>query len=150
MKRDVLKRRVWLIDTIAQNDGISLKHLQEKWLKSEVNDQKTPLNERTFHRDKDDILIIFGIEIKCERNAYFIKNKEEFKGNSFINWLMNSFTISNLLQEWKSMRERILLEEIPSSREFLIPIITAMDRSVQIEFVYQRFQEAEEKSYRLS
>jgi hypothetical protein len=128
MAKDSFKRYIWLLDTIQRFGRITLKDLKAKWEKSSVNDEGKPLAERTFANYRANIEQIFNIEIKCDRatNEYFIDNEYDLNGNSIRDWMLNSLSLRNLLNESVGLHDRILLEDVPSSHRFLTVIIDAM------------------------
>ncbi|MFK8297874.1 helix-turn-helix transcriptional regulator [Capnocytophaga cynodegmi] len=150
MKQDTLNKQIWLIETILQRDGITLKEIKEKWLKSYLNDEQKDFDRSTFNRYRNTIEDIFGISIICQNSKYYIDNKEDIQNNILKKWILNSFTISNFLQEWKSLYHRISLEDIPSGREYLRDIMEAMKQNEQISISYQRFQNDVTKHYVLA
>lgn len=50
---------------------------------------------------------------KANGHKYYIEDREELKKDTVRNWLINSFAISNVLQESRNLK-CILFEEIPS------------------------------------
>lgn len=128
MAKDSFKRYIWLLDTIQRFGRITLKDLKAKWEKSSVNDEGKPLAERTFANYRANIEQIFNIEIKCDRatNEYFIDNEYDLNGNSIRDWMLNSLSLRNLLNESVGLHERIIIEDVPSSHRFLTVIIDAM------------------------
>lgn len=128
MAKDSFKRYIWILDTIQRYGRITLKELKAKWERSSVNDEGKPLADRTFANYKANIEQIFDIEIKCDRatNEYFIDNEDDLNGNSIRDWMLNSLSLRNLLNESAGLHERILLEDVPSSHRFLTSIIGSM------------------------
>lgn len=151
MKISQLKRQIWLIDTILQNENIKRHQINEKWIKNMyINDLGKEYDRTTFNRDRKDISSTFGIEIGCQNDQYFIENKEDIQKNLLANWILNSFSISHLLKESQSLYHRILLEDIPSGRKYLGLVLEAMKQNTKIEFSYQRHQEENETKRLLS
>ena len=128
MAKDSFKRYIWILDTIQRYGRITLKELKAKWERSSVNDEGKPLADRTFANYKANIEQIFDIEIKCDRttNEYFIDNEDDLNGNSIRDWMLNSLSLRNLLNESAGLHERILLEDVPSSHRFLTSVIGSM------------------------
>ena len=54
-------------------------------------------------------------------------------------WMFNTISTRNMLLENKSLNDRILLEDVPSGREYLQPIITAMKKNRLIHFTYYNY-----------
>ena len=150
MKQDVLSKQIWLIDTILKQNGMTLAEINEKWQKSTLNNDGTPFSRSTFNRYRNSIQDFFGIIIVYNNNKYIIDNQEDIKRDTLKKWILNSFTISNFLQEWKALYRRILLEDIPSGREYLREVMEAMKENQQITISYQRFQNDIEKHYVLA
>ena len=128
MAKDSFKRYIWILDTIQRYGRITLKELKAKWERSSVNDEGKPLADRTFANYKANIEQIFDIEIKCDRttNEYFIDNEDDLNGNSIRDWMLNSLSLRNLLNESAGLHDRIVLEDVPSSHRFLTSVIGSM------------------------
>ena len=128
MAKDAFKTYIWLLDTIQRHGRIKLVDLKEKWLASSVNDLRRPLADRTFKNYRENIEQIFDIVIKCDRatNEYFIDNEYDLDGNSIRDWMLNSLSLRNLLNESAGLHDRILLEDVPSSHRSLTSVIDSM------------------------
>jgi DUF2075 family protein len=143
MAKNYLKRYVWLIDTIKRHGHITFSHLSNLWegcgLNNNIRDERK-LPERTFHNHIIAIEDIFGIKIKCDRSlGYYIANSEDMEADGIRNWLLESLSMSNMLNEAKDMRNRILFEKVPSSQRWLPVIVDAMRDKKAVEITYQSF-----------
>lgn len=141
MAKDSFKRYIWLLDTIQRFGRITLKDLKAKWENSSVNDEGKPLAERTFANYRANIEQIFNIEIKCDRatNEYFIDNEYDLNGNSIRDWMLNSLSLRNLLNESVGLHERLIIEDVPSSHRFLTVIIDAMRDNRRVCISYKGY-----------
>ena len=141
MAKDSFRRYIWLLDTIQRHGRLTLPELKEKWRHSSVNDEGKELAPRTFSNYKENIEQIFGIVIKCDRatNEYFIWNEDDLDGNSIRDWMLNSLSLRNLLNESAGLRDRILLEDVPSSHRFLTTVIDAMRENRKIVLSYRGY-----------
>lgn len=140
----LIKRYIWLIQTIldAGENGISLSEIQNKWDKASLNDNQTHLIPRTFHNHKNAIFMQFGIEIQCKKSresSYYYIDESDIKGNSIIEWLMNSIATESLLLELKNIRGKILLEHIPAGQEFFPVISNALRQNIRLLLSYKSF-----------
>ena len=84
--------------------------------------------KRTFHKWKWNIFDTFGLSIECEKAApyrYYIANVDDLKSGSIEKWLLSTLSVSNSLLESKSIKDRIILEDMPSGRVYLKSIIDA-------------------------
>ena len=145
MKLSIIFRQyIWLTDTISRSDGITLQELNERWIKTELS-EGVAMTRLTFNRYRTAIEEIFGINIECRRKGYqyYIENEDILKSNSLKHWMIDSLSVGNMLMESVSMKDRILLENIPSGREYLQPIIHAMKHGKKILMEYQRFGKQE-------
>ena len=140
MALNILNKYIWLADTIYNAGNISLKEINSKWLKSDLSNGK-PLTRRTFYNHKNAIEEIFDINIGCNpiSNEYYIEDIEEFGKNELIKWLLNSFSISNIIQESKDIKDRIILDEVPSAQSFLAEIIKTIRENKIVIMTYHPF-----------
>jgi len=143
MAQNILNKYIWLADTIYSAKRISLKEINSKWFQSSLSNGK-PLTRRTFHNHKIAIEEIFDINIGCNpiTNEYYIEDIEEFGKNELIKWLLNSFSISNIIQESKDIKDRIIFDEVPSAQSFLAEIIKAIRENNILIMTYHPFWSA--------
>ena len=141
MAKNYFNRYVWLIDTINRHGHISREEISRLWERSRLNETGEELYERTFHNHRAAILETFGIEIKCDRSlGYYIANSDDMEGNGLRQWLLESLSLNNLMNESSDMRDRILFEKIPSSRKWLPVFVNAMRDGKAVEITYQSFR----------
>ena len=143
MAKSYFNRYVWLLDTIMQHGYITQTDLSDLWQRSALNEDGVPLPSRTFHNHREAILDMFGIDIKFDKaRGYYIAN-EDTNANGIRNWLMTSLSVNNLINESSTLRERIILEDIPSSQDYLRSIINAMKEGKMLEMEYQKFKDSQ-------
>ena len=139
----LLKRYLWLIDTLKRDGEMTYDEIAERWSKSSVNDNGSELSKRTFYNHCQAVARHFGIDIECRRgrglNLYSITNPEAIEENSLTKWALDSFSLGELLLGNASISNKILLEEIPSGREWLEPILQALQNDRQIHIEYENF-----------
>jgi hypothetical protein len=150
MAKNYFDRYVWLIDVINRHGHISFKEISYLWSRSPLNTVgENYLPERTFHNHREAIFDTFGIEIKCDRSlGYYIANSDDLEADGIRQWLLESLSMNNLLNETKDMRDRILFEKIPSSQKWLPVIVNAMRDGKVIEMTYQSFLRDEPNTYK--
>lgn len=139
----LLKRYLWLIDTLKRGGEMTYDEIADRWDKSSVNDNGTVLSKRTFYNHCQAVSRHFGIDIECRRgrglNLYSIVNPEAIEENKLTKWALDSFSLGELLLGNASIADKILLEGIPSGREWLEPILQALQNNLQIELDYENF-----------
>ena len=130
-----------MLDTIQRYGRITMAALKDEWRKSSVNDENKELAPRTFANYKQNIEDIFGIEIACDRatNEYYIVNEDNLDNNAIRDWMLNSLSLRNLLNESTGLHERIILEDVPSSHKFLTVIMNAMRDNRKIILSYKGY-----------
>ena len=142
----------WIVETIQKARKITFEDLNRKWQENEDLSFGEPLQKRTFHKWRQSIADTFGLDIECENTApyhYYIENADDLEQGSIEKWLLNTYAVTNSLIESKSIKDRILLEEIPSGREHLAPIIDAMKKNRFIHIVYYNYWREDEKEHYL-
>lgn len=139
----VFEKYVWLIETIRRSGGINLPDLSAAWERSELNDSGKPLNERTFFRHRNAIEERFGIEIDCDRAGALYYIAEDDEADDMKRWLLNFLTVENVLSESRSLKDRILLEDIPSGQHFLSQIVSAMKEGKVLGLSYSSFKDSQ-------
>ena len=141
MAKNLLNKYVWLVETIYKAKRITFEEINEKWVANDLS-EGIELALRTFHKWRIAAEEMFGLIIECERKGgyhYYIANAHELKGCNIRNWLLNTISVSNVLIDNQHMKDRILLEEIPSGQEYLYDIIEAMKHSQIINMTYQSY-----------
>lgn len=149
MAKNYFDRYIWLIDTVSRHGHIPFKRISDLWEDCSLNDRRgEPLSNRTFFNHLEAIFDTFGIEIKCDRAlGYYIANSEDLEGGCIRQWLLESLSMSNLLNESMDMRDRILFEKIPSSQRWLSTIVNTMRDGYAIEVTYQTFWQDEPSNF---
>lgn len=141
MAINLMNKYIWLVETIYKAKRITFEEINEKWLDDEIS-EGVELALRTFHKWRIAVEEMFGLVIECERKGgyhYFIANADELKSGRIRNWLLNTISVSNLLIDNRHMKERILLEDIPSGQEFLADIIVAMKKGHSLNMTYRSY-----------
>ena len=138
----VFKTYIWLVDTIASGH-LTKKDIDRRWSRSSVNvygEMEFPL--RKFHRYKEDILSLFGIEIRCNRklNYYYIADEEDRTELATMRrWIVTALNMQATMDEAKDIEDRILFEEIPGGTQYLTIIMRNIREKKQLLVTYHNF-----------
>lgn len=139
---DKLRKYTWLIDTVRRAGRISHKELSQKWKDNwELSDNK-PLARATFNRWRDSIREQFHIDIGCQKVGgylYFIANPDVIEHNKLKKWMLDSFAVSNVIGDSLSLKDRILIDEIPSGRLHLTTMLEAMKENRVVKITHHQF-----------
>ncbi len=140
MARNLINRYVWLVDTINRYGRITLKDLNDAWLRSEISEGK-PLARRTFFHYRDGVEEMFDINIVCDKSTfeYHIDDSGGENNTRLQSWLVDSASLSGMLSNAHDISDRIILENVPSAREHLPIIIDAMKQNRRIRFSYKSY-----------
>ena len=142
-------RYIWLLDTLLNSSPLTIDEINMLWEDCPLSNGPIPL--RTFHEQSKGIKEMFGVEIVCDRshgNVYYVKNPEVLEKKKVAKWLLHKYSIPQEFATFNSMKDRVLLEEIPLGTKFLNPIIEAMQKNVELQIDYQRY-ESEQEEYNL-
>ncbi len=148
MAKNLIGKYVWLVETIYNAGRITFEEINQKWLDDDMDDDPIPL--RTFHKWRIAAEDMFGLVIECERKGgyhYYIENVNEVRNGGIRSWLLNTISVSNLLLDSQQLKDRILLEEIPSGIKYLPMIIEAMKTNNVICITYQSYWREESNTF---
>ena len=135
----LINRYVFFVTTIYNRGPISLEEIQRRFESHFGRGEE--LSERQFHRYTDAVEELFDIEIKYSRTqrGYVIADREGINNMGMRKWLIQTFSVSNILHESQDLKNRILLENVPSGQQHLTTIVDAMRESVALSMTYQSF-----------
>ena len=150
MAKNYFNRYIWLIDLIQRSGHISFEEIDRAWRRSTYNEYGEGLSERTFFNHKKAIYDTFDIEIKCDRSlGYYISNDDDVQSDALRNWMLQSLSLNNIVNEGSDLRERIICEDIPSSQRWLADIMAAMRDGKKLEVTHQSFWRDEPHTFML-
>ena len=134
---NTIRQCLWLITTIRQNGRITLKKLQEKWTADRMGDV---LYRSSFNRYRDKIFELFGLVMDCdEKYQYYFANPNELADHSIESWLLSTMTVNVALADSQTVKDRIVLENVPEGEQYLPIIIKAIRLNRRLHMRYQRF-----------
>jgi predicted DNA-binding transcriptional regulator YafY len=134
---NTIRHCLWLIATIKQSEGLTLRELQEKWTADKMGDV---LYRSSFNRYRDKIFELFGLVMECdEKYQYYFQNPGELTDHSIESWLLSTMTVNVALADSTTVKDRIVLENVPEGEQFLPVIIKAIRLNRRLHMRYQRF-----------
>lgn len=150
MAKNIFNKYVWLVETIYKAGRISFEELNEKWMTNENLSEGMELLQRTFHKWRIACEEVFGLVIECDRKdgyRYYILNAREFERGGLRSWLIDTISVSNLLLSNQSLNDRILLEKIPSGKEYLSSILGAIKEKNICRIIYYNYVGHDERPH---
>jgi len=149
MAKNLLNKYVWLVETIYKAKKISFQDINRRWLDNDMS-EGMELPKRTFQKWRIAIEEMFGLIIEnenCGQYRFFIQNADDLRNGSMRSWLFNTLTVSNLMMESASIKDKILFEEIPAGQEFLPVILEALKKNTVLEMTYKSFVHNEANTF---
>ena len=148
MVSELIDKYIWLVQTFidAGPAGLSLPEIADRWTaRYGVADYP----RRSFNNHREAIAEVFGIDIACNRstNRYYIDAGESaVDKRQSVDWLVNTFTVNNLLSLGKErLSGRVSVEDIPSGQKLLVTVMQAMLDNASLELRYRKYMSAEEE-----
>ena len=141
MVSELIGKYIWLVQSLiaAGGGGMTFKELNEKYSRRFGQSY----SRRTFNNHRLAVADLFGIDIECDRSTsrYLIPYSGDVLDNDeSIGWLVNTFTVNNLLSLGKErLSGRVSVEEIPSGQKYLTAIMQAMEDGKELEIAYGKY-----------
>ena len=151
MAKNLLNKYVWLVETIYRTKKISFEEINQRWVDNDLSEGK-PLSIRTFHKWRIAIEEMFSLVIENENGGqyrYYIANADDLKNGSMRSWLFNTLTVSNLIMESVSIKDKILFEEIPDGEQYLPIILETLKKNLVLGMTYQSYTRGEAKTFEI-
>ena len=141
MAKELFNRYVWLIDMLQRYGRLTRREIDDLWLRSEYSGGK-PMARRTFMNYRQAIQEMFDVNIECDPSTYeyYIEDPEALQGSGARVWALNTLAVNSLLDESQELRERIVLENIPSGQQFLRIVFEAMRENRLMSLSYRSFR----------
>lgn len=139
MGRSLLNKYIWILETIERHGHISRNDLNRLWRNATDLSGGAALPRRTFYNYRTGIEELFGITIGYNASTfeYYIENAADT--GELGGWLINSMSINGMLGNAGEIADRVMLEEVPSARNYLAAVIDAIKKSRKIRFSYTPF-----------
>lgn len=151
----LFKQYVWLVDTISRAGHITLREINDRWLRTALGDG-VPYSRTTFRRHRQEVEEMFGIVILCDSESrYYIDDPQMMRTDSVPQWMLSTLTVSNIVSEARGLHDRILLESTSSSLrgdgtdDHLRQIVDAMKDNRQLQVSYRRYGDDEPRRWTL-
>jgi hypothetical protein len=146
MVAELINKYLWLVETLrgGGDRGLAFVDICRKY-RSEFHEDYP---RRTFNNHREAIADAFGIEIACDRstNRYYIPFVDDaLDRDASKQWLINTFTVNNLLSGSRDrLSGRVSVEDIPSGQKYLTTVMQAMLDDRKMTLRYRRYMGEEE------
>ena len=146
----VFRKMVFILEELLRHPNQTWMEISDQWLNDPISDG-IPIERRTFYNYRNQIENMFGILIEHKGEAhkclYYIANPEDLGSSSLFKWMLSALQMSDLLWHARPLHDRILLEDFPSEKGRMIPVLEAMTLSVKLSILYQRYGAEEVKRH---
>lgn len=131
-----------LTETIRRSGRLTIDEINRLWSRnSSLNyDGESEIPERTFHRHRQAIADIFGVDIVCDRrsgNEYYIENPEVLEENFFTANLFSRLAVDNRLLDNKELAMRVVDEPQSAGISYIPMVLDALQLQLKISLVYR-------------
>ena len=134
---------LWLVRNLQRHKALTLEEIRELWAKSDFsNNGQSYLYRQSFVEYRNAAEELLHIVIGCNRrnNKYFLAEKDDSKLSE---WLISSFSISDLVREQQDVKDRILLDQPSLGIEYFDLIVDAFREGYALEMSYKKFLDSE-------
>lgn len=126
----------WLISLLEQKHR-TLAEIIDKWRDATANSENEELDQRTFHRYRENILSLFGVSVLCNRHngyRYYVK-RDPVENNKVTEWMLSSVRLASLGDKLKN-NNKVMLDTPPYNSEYLDDVLEAIDKQYLLKFKY--------------
>ncbi len=140
MANDFIKRYIWLIDLLQNNEEMTFKDISLAWQEeTSLNPKGEELPLRTFHNQIKAIKEIFDIEIVYE-NRFWQIDSQSWNVSKLKLSLLSKLSLNNSILAYTPLNERIIYEEdIVPDNEVIRTLTYAMSKGIRLILRYQPF-----------
>lgn len=144
MENQRFRNSIWLVNQLFNYKKLTLGEINELWLRNVELSGGVEFTRNQLRRAIDSAQDQMGIYIGCNRSdyTYFIEDSHNTKAAEL---LLSSQAISQVFAHSNSeqLRDRILLDGLPSGHYHLSSILEAMTQGCALELIYQKFADTE-------
>lgn len=141
MRTPAFNKYFWLINLLETPH--SLEEISDEWMNSPENSTGSRLSRSTFFYWKTTLERLYGITVTTcsfgKKAKYVIESSPGKEKNR--SWLLNTASIENTLISNLDIRDRILLEPVPSCEQFLQLFLDAIHWNKCVSFDYTDYWE---------
>ena len=135
------ERCLWLIDLFSSYGELSLREVNERFMRYSRNEMGESLSERMFLRDREYIASTFQLDIEYDGHIrkYRLNNREVIRQNPLYRYLLSSMHVENMSELLVRHRDRVMLQEPPTGTEWLCVLLDAIERRRTVVFDYRSY-----------
>lgn len=136
-----LKKYIWLVDTLMRSGekGLTMEQIGNRWNADDSMHDEGAFAKRSFHRHRNEIKDLFGIEIESYGNGHEFRYRiaDDGKNNYFRRWMMNSIAVNRIVTDSQDMAQYVALESYHDAS--LSTLLQAMKELHMVSFTYNPY-----------
>ena len=140
-----LKKYIWLVNSIMRTGekGLTLEQIGERWNADDEMHDEGSFAKRSFHRHRNEIKDLFGIEIESYGNGHEFRYRiaDDGKNDYFRRWMLDSIAVNRIVMDSKEAAQYVVLESYHD--EALPTLLQALKEQHMVSFTYNPFWKEE-------
>ncbi|MBP5345256.1 MAG: WYL domain-containing protein [Bacteroidales bacterium] len=145
-----LRTCIWIVNQLRiHREGLTFAQLNEEFARNEDLSHGQPMHRNTFKNYQEAILDLFRIAVSYDHhsNRYAIELDDT---DELASWLINTFSVGQLVRDGQEVRDRILLEPTPQGMRFFHRVVEAIRKQIPLQLSYQKFADVAPNEFQLS
>jgi predicted DNA-binding transcriptional regulator YafY len=141
-KKEITARQYTILKKLYRGSATLKEINQYLEIEGETPGYYLKVSERTFQRDRADILSLFNISIECNKrtNTYYISDSAD---SALHKRLLDAYNTQHAINSSHGMSEYLDLEKYSSSgAEYLYGILHAVKNKLELNITYQSYYDA--------
>ena len=136
---DLFLEFAWIIKTLQNSKGLTLKELNEKWVQEEELSGGLEFNYSTLHRHFEALAECAGVIISFdqERQVYYMENKKPKKSAELLQFLFQILTVHKALKAFVGLENRVDLQRFSMGEHVINDVAKAIRQNRVIEMTYR-------------
>lgn len=132
----------WIVEKLKLKERLTFEEFLDLWMNDDSIKGGIDFSKRNFHRYQERLRDVFGIEIGNEDRgdyAYFFTHPEQLSHKNVGEWMLYTLAFGEKLYECRSIKDRIIVEDIPSGGIFLDVVTDGMKENKKILLKYLKY-----------
>ena len=137
MSRSSTEQHNWLIGKLSSGK-YTLNELEDAFRHDyDCYDNKD--KKRSIQRWISDVQKLHNLLIVCDNKKYYIADKGNFKKYDTEKWIAYTSKINDLIIKHDDIKDKIMIDNIPSENQYLEEILNAISSQLIIKFSYTKY-----------
>ena len=126
---------MWLVQLLRRYGRLTRSQINDYWRSSALSNGKD-MPRRTFYNYRDEILELFNIRISCDQHTFEYYIEEDEHSRNMTSWMVHTQDLNEVFANSRDVSHLIFLEDVPSARFHLKPVVNALKERHPLRFDY--------------